>query len=735
MSKRIPILLGFFLLILAVWVSVTSAESVRYFLKRLDDITYDMQLHTKLFVGPSKQVTSVVIVDIDDKSLVAEGRWPWPRSKIAELVQQLHDAGVAVVAFDMMFAEKQENIADTVLKEITLKNLATPPLTTAIQKIAPIFDMDTKLAASLQQMDTVLGITFLPENAQSEGDVPKPLLVLNTPQEKSLDFISSGGFINDIPLLQKAAKSQGFINVFSDADGVVRRAATLIRYKDNIYPSLSLEAARLYLFGNIKLVTASYGNVNRLEGIQLGDAVIPTDARGEVIIPFRGPSGSFPYLSATDVLHKKFSADALQGKLVFVGTSAVGLGDLQATAVQTGYPGVEIHATIADAILKHNFPAKPAWSLGAEISITVLVGLILVFLFPYLNAWLLTVVTILVPAILIIINKWLLEKEGLLLSMLVPILLTFALLILNTVYGFFFESRRREYIKHIFGQYVAPGHIDEMLKGKSNFGLLGEEREMTVLFADIRNFTTISEPLKATEVKEMLGEFLTPMTQIIFDHQGTIDKYVGDMIMAFWGAPLKDSSHAQHGIEAALAMQAGLQQLRIKNAERGWPEIYIGVGLNSGSMNVGDMGSEFRRNYTVLGDAVNLASRLESLTKEYGVGIIVGEATYQATQQFFVFRQLDRVKVRGKKIGMNIYEVVCRNTELSDALRNEITNSQQALNFYFNQQWDKAGELFQQLNTQNAKSKFYSLYLQRIAQFRRNPPAEDWDGVYVYTQK
>lgn len=735
MHKRIPILLGFLLLITAIWASVTPLESVRYFLKRLDDITYDMQLHTRLFAHPGKQESAVVIVDVDDKSLAVEGRWPWPRSKIADLIQRLHDAGAAVVAFDMMFAEPQRNTADIVLKELSAQNLATPPVIATLEKVEPAFDADAKLATSLKLMDTVLGITFLPDQTQSSGDVPKPLLVLSTPQEKSLGFIPSGGFINDIPLLQQAAKSQGFINVFSDADGVTRRAPLLIRYKDNIYPSLSLEATRLYLFGNIKLATAAYGDSLRLEGIQLGDTVIPVDARGEVIIPFRGGMGSFPYLSATDVLHKKFSADALQGKLVFVGTSAIGLGDLQTTAVQTGYPGVEIHATIADAILKHSFPAKPAWGVGAEIFITAILGIILIFLLPYLGAWSLTGVTILVPVMLVVANKWLLEKEGLILSVLMPILLTFSLLVMNTLYGFLFESRRREYIKRIFGQYVAPGHIDEMLEGKGNYGLQGEEREMTVLFADIRNFTSISEPLKATDLKELLNEFLTPMTQMIFDQHGTIDKYVGDMIMAFWGAPLKDKLHAQRGVETALAMQQALKKLRATFVARGWPEIYIGIGVNTGIMNVGDMGSEFRRNYTVLGDAVNLASRLESLTKQYGVGIIVGEATYQATQSLFVFRQLDRVRVKGKKIGMNIYEAVCSAVEVSDELRNEIAMNAQALTFYFTQQWDKAENLFKQLSAAHPDSKHYNLYLHRIEQFRLNPPAEDWDGVYVYLEK
>jgi adenylate cyclase len=309
------------------------------------------------------------------------------------------------------------------------------------------------------------------------------------------------------------------------------------------------------------------------------------------------------------------------------------------------------------------------------------------------------------------------------------------LAMLNMIYGYLFESRRREQLKQIFGQYVPPGHIDNMLKTQGReYGLQGEEREMTVLFADIRNFTTISEPMKVTELKIMLNDFFTPMTQVVFDNKGTIDKYVGDMIMAFWGAPLRDADHAHNAINAALAMQEQVARLKPVFAERNWPEVNIGIGLNSGVMNVGDMGSKFRRNYTILGDAVNLGSRLESLTKFYGVKIMVSEQTC-TNQNDFVFRQLDRVQVKGKKIGINIYEVVCRKVDLNDALQAELVLHEQALQFYFNQQWDKANELFKRLSTDYPDSVLYRLYLERIAEFQQTPPEFNWDGVYRHTKK
>jgi adenylate cyclase len=302
------------------------------------------------------------------------------------------------------------------------------------------------------------------------------------------------------------------------------------------------------------------------------------------------------------------------------------------------------------------------------------------------------------------------------------------------MYGYLFETRKREHLKEMFGQYVPEEHIDEMLKASGNYAMLGEDREMTVLFADIRNFTSISETMTASELKDMLNEFFTPMTEIIFKHEGTIDKYIGDLIMAFWGAPLKDKKHAEHALAAALEMQNAVDKLKKVFAERGWAEVNIGIGLNSGIMSVGDMGSRFRRNYTVLGDAVNLGSRVEGLTKYYGVKIMTTESTQQ-DQKKFIFRQLDRVRVKGKKVGVNIFEVVAYKTPAQEKLLQEMTLSDLALNNYFNQQWEAAEKLFTELHIAHPDTKFYSLYLNRIQEFKQNPPPTDWDGVYAHANK
>ncbi len=734
MNKRISIVLGLIILSLAIWIQTTDVDTVRQLMIRLNNIGYDMQLRAKLFTHFVKPSSPVAIIDIDDKSLQAEGRWPWPRTKMAELVKRLQEEGVVVVATDIMFSESEKNPGNTIIDLLDARKLDNPIINSAIKQIIPALDNDVQFAAALSQQDTVLGMTFLPRTEVS-GLLPTPAYQLTTPEEKHLPFIEAVGYISNIPQLQTAAKYAGFINVYPDPDGIIRRVPLLIRYKNNLYPSLALGAVKLFLLEKVTLVTASYNGFPQLESIKLGQHKIPTDSLSQMLVPFRGKSYTFPYFSATDVLHKHvIPANSLAGKIVFLGPSATGLGDLRATAVQGIFPGVEIQATIADGILQDNYFYKPEWVKGAEISTTVVVGLIFAILFPFLGPRILTIISIIIPVCLIALNNFLWLRTGLIIYILIPILLIISLAIMNIIYGYLFESRKRERLKEMFGQYVPEEHIDEMLKGADSFALLGEDRDMTVLFADIRNFTTISETMTASELKNLLNEFFTPMTEIIFKYEGTIDKYIGDLIMAFWGAPLTDKKHAEHAITAALEMQETVASLKSTFETRGWPEITIGIGLNSGVMSVGDMGSKFRRNYTVLGDAVNLASRVEGLTKFYGVQLMITESTYK-DQKKFIFRELDKVRVKGKKNGVAIYEVICRKKDATPELEHEIELSTLALNNYYQQQWEAAEKLFTELHHAHPQVKIYSIYLKRIKELKETPPAADWDGVHEHHAK
>ena len=733
MNKRIAFLGGLLLICIAVWASITPTPFVRQFISRLNELGYDLQLRSRTLAHKIKPNNRIAIIDIDDKSLSAEGQWPWPREKLATLVDELKKQGASVIGFDMFFPEPQANISDQVLKVLGEKNLLTPDVENLLKAHLDLFDQDIVFANSLSQVETVLAIIFL-ESTLKSNILPPPILTLSNQKIRQLGIIKTRGYIASIPTIQTAAKHGGFINIYADNDGIFRHAPLLIEYEGNVYPSLPLQVILTYLGADVSLVTPKYDERKELEGIKIGNRKISTDANGEVYIPFIGRSYTFPYYSATDVLHHRLPANSLLGKILFVGTSATGLGDLQPTAIQTPFPGVEIQATMANGLLENNFSSIPAWTYGANLFLAVMLGLFATFTFPYLGPRTLAVLIIIFPIGTIYINNVIWEKTGLILSFLVPIILVLIIAIFNIIYGYLFETRKREHLKEMFGQYVPAKHIDEMLKTSGQFSMHGEDREMSVLFADIRSFTTISEGLAAASLVEMLNTFFTPMTEIIFKHHGTIDKYVGDLIMAFWGAPLKDKSHARHAIQSALEMQLKVKELKTSLAAHGWPEIKIGIGINSGNMSVGDMGSRFRRNYTVLGDNVNLASRVESLTKFYGADIMVTESTQQ-NQTKFIFRKLDRVRVKGKNKGIEIYDVLGLATDMTPSLQKELDLYHLALEDYFMQKWDASLEIMTQLREEHPHKKIYSLYIDRINEYKQNPPPADWDGVYTHHSK
>ena len=737
MSKKLPIFIGLLFLGFFIWLSITTSAPVVYVLTRIDNIFYDIQLRIHIWSHPGALKTNVAIIDVDDASLKELGRWPWPRSLLGKLVEELKQDGVVVVATDMMFSEPDVNTVNTILNALDAKKLTTPDISSALNQIAPEYEQDGIFAHSLQDLDSVLGMVLLPTR-QQQGILPPPLLALTPVQAKDLSIPKASGYISNVPILEAAVKSSGFLNIFPDGDGIIRRAPMLMRYQNVVYPSLALEAARRYLLVNqIELVAPNYGDKIRLEGVQMGKSLIPTDERGQALIPFMGRSFTFPYYSAVKVLRKEIPPHALEGTLVFIGTSATGEGDIKATAIEKVFPGVEIQATIANGILTHYFPYKPAWAKGAELVFTIVIGFFAAIIFPYLGPIMVSALMVSIPLAFVgflFVEEWLWTQTGFIFSILIPTVQIVVLATFNIIYGYLFEARKRKQLKGMFGQYVPKKHIDAMLKAKGNFGMLGDDREMTVLFADIRGFTSISEGMKASDLKEMLNAFFTPMTEVIFKHKGTIDKYVGDLIMAFWGAPLKDKSHAHNALAAALEMQETILKMTPELTSRGWPKIDMGIGLNSGMMSVGDMGSKFRRNYTVLGDEVNLASRVESLTKYYGVHVMTTDHT-QADEKSFAFRQLDRVRVKGKNEGINIFEVVCRHKQVTPELRQELEEHHRAMTFYFDQHFDEANTLFGDLHHAHPDTKIYKLYLDRLATYKETPPPKDWGGIYTHTSK
>lgn len=731
-SKSIPIGLGLLLVALFLWIQHTAHSSVAAIRDRLEFLAYDLRLSATL-PAASAPPPEILIVDIDEASLQQEGRWPWPRTRLAELLARLQQAGAAVVAFDMVLSEAETNTAAALLERLP-KDLAATELAQRLRHEALASDGDARLAAQIAAGDTVLGVIFHNQESAPAGRLPPPLFsAAEGAPPLPVPVLST--YTANRETLQAATGYAGFLTALPDADGVIRRAPLLLRHGDGLYPALALETARIYLLSEQpRLLTTDLGNAAAIEGIDLGGGrLIPTDAAGRVLVPYRGPSGSFAHLSAAAVLRGEFKPADIANRIALIGTSALALADLKATPVQGVYPGVEVHANLLAGILAGQFPHEPAWAPGASFLLLLLAGLLLAVLLPLLSATAQLVLSASTLTAVLALNVWL-WNHGLILVIAIPVLLILHLAVLNLGYGFLFEARGRRQLKDMFGQYVPPALVEEMSRAGERYDFSGESRELSVLFADIRSFTTISEALSAADLKALLNRFFTPMTRIIFDRRGTIDKYVGDMIMAFWGAPLRDAEHAEHAIAAALDMLQAVRALRADFTREGLPEIAIGIGINSGVMNVGDMGSQYRRAYTVIGDAVNLASRLEGLTKYYGVDLVVGPCTRELAPGF-VYRRLDRVRVKGKHEAVEVFAPICRLSELDDEMRQELASHEQALEHFWKRDWQAAHTLFTALQATHPQTTLYTLYLERIAQLRDRPLPDDWDGVYERREK
>lgn len=735
-KKLTPILFGLLLLVFFVWFQTSLYPQISHLRQRIELLFYDFRLTATLPKKTNKD-KRVVIVDIDEASLRAEGRWPWPRNRLAQLTTNLFDAGAIVVAYDVMFSEKERNSAIEVHQELQKTGIVHPEVQKALKKISPVFDHDRIFADALKQGDSILGYIFHRQDVTSSGVLPEALNIGDIREFANTSFVTMSSYTGNVASLQKAARSSGFFSLDADPDGILRRAPLIIRFQDKIFPSLALEAARIYyLLDKLQIQTEQVGKSKVVSGVNLGSKkFIPTDGEGRVTIPYRGPFNTYQYISAHKVLSKDVPNDIFENTIVLVGATAEGLFDLRAVPMQSVFPGVEIHANIITALLDNTFPVEPAWARGANLVLLLLTGFFLAIFLPFFHAAYQLLISVGISSIFLVFNVWMWASQGIVLSLAIPMLLMMMLAMFNLAYGFFTETEGRNKLKQMFGQYVPPELVDIMNESQDSYGFDGETREMTVLFSDICGFTTISEKLSATELKTLLNRFFTPMTKTIFDHQGTIDKYVGDMIMAFWGAPVKTENHALSAVNASFGMLDVVRKLKKEFTENGLPEISIGIGINTGQMNVGDMGSIYRRAYTVLGDSVNLASRLEGLTRYYDVDLVVGEETYEQIKDTYECRELDLVKVKGKTRPVHVYHPIALKDKLSDANLLTLRRYHDALDLYRNQDWGGARELFNRLQQKAPSSTLYQIYLERIEWYQANPVDKDWDGAFERRSK
>lgn len=734
------VLSAFILLVLLI---DTSGLYKYPFIKQLEDWTYDARLN---FTRSDTIDERIVIVDIDENSLAEVGRWPWGRDKLATIVDNLFNLYEAdVVGFDIVFAEKDTSSGLEMFEQLaqnSLKNNAQ--YQQALDEIRPSLKHDEIFADSLIGKNVVLGYYFKTKLQQGEtgvtGLLPPALTRMDIQWSERLPINNALGYGGNLEILQSAARSGGYFdNPFVDADGVFRRVPLVQSYEGYLFASLALAVTQAYLdSGGVELEVETEGTRGdkeyyALETIKLKDHHIPVDANGAVFVPYRGRQGSFPYIPAHEVLSGNADPLALKDKIVLVGTTAPGLLDLRSTPVQNIYPGVEVHANIISGILDDRIKHKAAWTVGYEFVLLVIIAIAMALLLPLLSPLLAAVGTLGLTGI-VLAGTFIAWYSNLILPLASPLLLILMMFIMHMSYGFFIESRGKRQLAHLFGHYIPPELVDEMSESPEQYSLEGENREMTVLFSDVRGFTSISEGMDPKQLTQLMNALLTPMTRVIHKNRGTIDKYMGDAIMSFWGAPLADSEHARHALYAAMEMMDELKIMQEDFKQRGWPEVDIGIGINTGDMNVGNMGSEFRMAYTVLGDAVNLGSRLEGLTKNYGVNIIVSETTKNVIPEF-VFRELDLVRVKGKNEPVAIFEPVGHKNDLDKSITSELTAYKQALRYFRAQSWDKAEPDFFNLNRTHPERLLYQVYLDRIAVYRKEPPGENWDGVFTHTTK
>ncbi len=706
---------------------------------QLDNIIYDTRLRLTMPGGVDERI---VILDIDEKSLQEVARWPWPRDVMANLITKLFDQyQIAIVAFDVVFAEADYSSGIKQLDALVGNELKqVQGFSEIYDKLRPSLDNDGLFAKAIKGRPVVLGYYLNSDKeAKKIAALPAPVLSAGTFAGRNISFTSWVGYGGNLAQFQKSAANAGHFNPLVDTDGVVRRVPMIAEYEGNFYEALSLAVVRTLLgFPKVepgypadRLMHKGYAG---LEWLKVGPLKIPVDETASALIPYRGGKFSFRYISLADVLADRIPAGSLKGKIALVGTTAPGLLDYRATPVDSVYPGVEVHANLIGGMLDHTIKEKPAYMLGAEVILLLIGGVTLAFLVPILGPLRAMVVSILAMVLIIGLNLVVWSGAGLVLPLAASLAMTVALFTINMAYGYFVESRSKRQFTELFGQYVPPELVDKMARDPEKYSMEGRSEQLTVLFSDIVGFTSISETLTPKDLSAFINEYLTSMSLVIRDHRGTLDKYIGDAIMAFWGAPVDDPEHARQGVIAALGMQARLLEINELIKSRGWPPIRIGIGVNSGTMSVGDMGSKVRRAYTVMGDAVNLGSRLEGLTREYGVGVIVGQETRDLVKDG-VFRELDRVKVKGKDEPVSIYEAVGFEGAVDKAVLDEIRLWHQCLRQYRAQEWDQAELTIFNLARMNPDHKLYKEFSARIAQMRASPPIPGWDGVTTFKTK
>ena len=717
-------------------------------LDRVDELIYDARLKATM---PRTLDDRIVIVDIDEHSLAEQGRWPWSRSKLAALTDELFvRQQAAVVGFDIVFAEPDDSSGLAQLRHLAQGALKdVPSFGEQVQALAPSLDHDARFAQSLRGRASVLGYYFTSDRGgRTAGQLPEPVFSTPALNGAPVAFTTWTGYGANLPMLAQAAASGGFFNAITDEDGVVRSVPLVAEHAGHHYESLALAMLRQLMphstvepgFPPHRFLPKAYQG---LESVVLKQGehrmALPVDQRVSTLVPYRhfgGPTGGgFRYVSATDLLNGRVNASSLKDKLVLVGTTAPGLLDLRATPVGLVYPGVEVHANLLSAFLDGRMLVKPDYALGYELAVALVVGLLLALALPWLGATPATLLSVGVLLAAVSLDVWLYTAHGLVLPLASSLFVVLTAFALNMSHGYFVESRSKRDLAQLFGTYVPPELVDEMVKDPDRYSMQAASRELTVMFCDMRGFTQLSENMPPAQLQALLNTVFSRLTHVVRAHQGTIDKYMGDCIMAFWGAPVDAQAHASMAVRAALDMVDAIDTLNREHAAKGWPAVGVGIGLNTGPMLVGDMGSDIRRSYTVMGDAVNLAARLEGLTRHYGVDWLVGEDTRRHAPEF-AWQEVDTVAVKGREKAVTVYTLLRPEAGApASALQEELRLWAPVPKAYRAQDWDACDVHLLNVMRLCPPRPLYAFYAKRVQLARAHPPSANWDGTTRFDTK
>ena len=690
-----------------------------------------------------------IIVTIDERSLSELGRWPWPRTTIAKLVDALKGYGAKAVGFDIVFAEPDDNSSLKTVAELArdVKNIGIGDsrLYGLLEQKQKAADTDAALARSIETAKNItLGYFFhitkkevghlteqqitAGENAVANGRFQ---MVRAKKGADEAPLIHAYAAQSNIPQLSEAGENGGYFNAFPDSDGVIRWSPLVIKFRDNHYASLALSLLVQYLeWPLLALNLAEFG----VENIRLDKIEIPTDESGRLLMNYLGPAKTFPHYAVSDILSGRISADKINGKIVLIGATATGIYDLRVTPFSAVYPGVEIHATVIDNILHQNFLIHSGWTKFLDVCLIIVVGLIMGFAVPRVRAMAGIGLSLALVSAFVLANTAIFVRYNIWMNLIYPVLTMMTIYLGITVYRYVTEEREKKKVRGAFQYYLTASVVNEILKDPSKLKLGGDKKNLSVMFSDIRGFTSISEKLTPEELVQLLNEYLTAMTDVVFKYDGLLDKYIGDAVMAVFGAPLDQPDHAIRACRTAIDMMSELRRLREKWAAEGRPDVNIGVGINTGDMVVGNMGSQMRFDYTVMGDSVNLASRLEGTNKEYRTNVIISEFTLEQIKDEFFCRELDSVQVKGKKRPVRIFELLGYRKD-APQWQGFVGRFETGLAKYREGLWDEAIAAFRGVLEIRPEDYPARLYIERCEALKGHPPEGEWDGVFTMTTK